>query len=92
MFGAEPSAAPTLSISWVAPAALDDGLAERLELRRALVAVAGTREVGKAQMVRNDALPDIAVDPETFVVTVDGEEIEPAPVSELPMAQRYSLF
>jgi urease alpha subunit len=25
-------------------------------------------------------------------VWVDGEEIEPAPVSELPLAQRYSLF
>jgi urease subunit alpha len=92
MFGAEPSAAPTLSISWVAPAALQDGLAERLGLRRELVAVAGTRDVGKAQMVGNDALPEIGVDPETFVVTVDGEEIEAAPVEELPLTQLYSLF
>ena len=43
-------------------------------------------------MPLNDALPRIEVDPETFVVTVDGEEIEPRPASELPLAQRYSLF
>ena len=33
-----------------------------------------------------------SVDAETFVVTVNGEAVDPAPVSELPMAQRYFLF
>jgi len=92
MFGAEASVAPATSISWVAPAALEDGLAERLRLGRTLRAVAATRDVGKAQMAGNDALPEIAVDPETFVVTVDGDAIEPMPVSELPLTQLYSLF
>ena len=92
MFGAGPSVAPTLSISWVAAAALDDGVAERLGLERDIAAVADTRHIGKAHMVGNDALPQIAVDPETFVVTVDGDEIAPAPVAELPMTQLYSLF
>ncbi len=61
------------SVSFVAPAALDDGLADRLGLRRRLVGVTPTRDVGKADMVNNDALPDIEVDPETFAITVDGE-------------------
>ena len=43
-------------------------------------------------MPHNDAMPKIEVDPDAFTVTVDGELIEPEPVSELPMAQRYSLF
>jgi urease subunit alpha len=43
-------------------------------------------------MVNNDALPDISVDPDTFLVTVDGDTIEQAPAHELPMAQRYFLF
>ena len=51
-----------------------------------------TRGVTKADMPLNDALPSIEVDPETFVVTIDGEEIEPRPVSVLPLAQRYTLF
>ncbi|WP_205698319.1 urease subunit alpha [Conexibacter sp. SYSU D00693] len=92
MFAALSGAAPEHAVSWVAPGALEDGVAGRLALRRRLEAVGGTRALTKSDMVHNDALPAIDVDPETFVVTVDGEAIEPRPVAELPMAQRYSLF
>ncbi|WP_337061879.1 urease subunit alpha [Kineococcus sp. G2] len=81
-----------VSVSFVSPAALDDGLAGRLGLRRRLEAVRDTRAVGKAQMVHNDALPDIRVDPETFAITIDGDLVEPSPAAELPLAQRYQLF
>lgn len=92
MFAAAAAAAPGLSLTFVSPFALEDGLAERLSLGRALVAVGDTRGVGKAELPGNDATPSIEVDPETFIVTVDGEAVEPAPASELPLAQRYSLF
>jgi urease subunit alpha len=92
MFAAAPTAAPRHSLAFVAPAALDDGLAERLELGRELVAVADTRALTKADMPGNDALPAIAVDPETFVVSVDGAPVEQQPAAVLPLAQRYSLF
>ena len=81
-----------LSVSFVAPAALADGLAERLGLRRDLVAVRSTREIGKAQMRANDALPRIDIAPETFEIDIDGERVVPAPVDWLPLAQLYSLF
>lgn len=81
-----------LSVSFVAPAALEDGLADRLGLRRELVGIRPTRDVGKAQMVNNDALPRIEVDPETFTIRVDGDVVEPAPAAELPLAQLYSMF
>jgi urease subunit alpha len=90
MWGA--TAAPATSVHFVAPAALDDGLADRLAVRRRLVVVGDTRRLGKADMPLNDALPEIRVDPDTFTVTVDGDEVEPAPAAELPMAQRYFLF
>jgi urease subunit alpha len=92
MFAAAPSAAPHHAVSWVAPAALEHGIAERLALVRKLEPVGDTRAVTKASMINNDALPEIAVDPETFVVTVDGEAIASQPATELPLAQRYSLF
>jgi urease subunit alpha len=92
MFGASPSAAGHLSLTFVAPAALESGLAGRLELRRALVPVRDTRGLSKADMPGNDALPRIEVDPETFVVTVDGEAVTEQPAAELPLAQRYALF
>ncbi len=92
MFAAAPSAAPHLALSFVSSAALEDGLAERLGLARRLVTVADTRRIEKRDLPNNDALPEIQVDPETFVVSVDGEPVAAAPAEELPLAQRYSLF
>ncbi|MHB1712344.1 MAG: urease subunit alpha [Acidimicrobiales bacterium] len=92
MFGAAPGVAGRTGVCFVAPVALETGLAERLELVRPLVAVADVRRRRKHDLPGNDALPDIRVDPDTFLVTVDGERIEPAPVDRLPMAQRYFLF
>ena len=81
-----------LSVSFVAPAALEDGLADRLGLRRRLAPVRDTRAVGKAQMRNNDALPAIDIDPETFAIAIDGQHVEPVPAEWLPLAQLYSLF
>jgi len=80
------------AVTFVSPAALEDGLATRLGLRRRLAAVTPTREVGKADMVNNSALPAIDVDPETFAITIDGDLVEPQPAAELPLAQLYSMF
>ncbi|WP_405189229.1 urease subunit alpha [Streptomyces anulatus] len=85
-------AAPHLSVSFVSPMALADGLAERLGLVRELVAIRPTRHLTKADLPNNTALPAIDVDPETFAIRIDGELVEPAPAAELPLAQRYSMF
>jgi len=92
MFGAYGVAAPATSLAFVAPAAVDDGLADRLDVRRRLVAVGDVRRLTKSDMPENDAVPDIAVEPDTFTVRIDGEMVEPAPATELAMAQRYFLF
>jgi urease subunit alpha len=92
MFGAAPRPAAATSVAWVAPAAIDDGLPGRLDVHRRLVPVTNTRRLGKADLPENDALPSIAVDPDRFTVTIDGEVVTEAPVAELPMAQRYFLF
>ncbi len=81
-----------VAVSFVAPAALDDGLAARLDLRRRLEAVRPTRGVGKAQMRCNDAVPAIDIDPETFAIQIDGDLVVPSPADVLPLAQLYSLF
>jgi urease subunit alpha len=92
MFGAAPVAAAATSVHFVAPQAIEDGLAGRLDIRRRLVAVENVRGVGKADMPRNDATPTIEVDPDTFTVRIDGQVWEEQPAVELPMAQRYFLF
>ena len=91
MFGAAPLVAAATSRTFVAPAALDAGL-DHLGLRKPTLPVADTRRVGKADMVGNSATPRVRVDPDSFAVRIDGEPVEPAPVAELPMAQRYFLF
>ena len=92
MFGASPAAAAATSVHFVSPQAVEDGLADRLDVRRKLVAVKECRQVGKAQMPLNDALPRIEVDPDTFTVRIDGDVWQEQPAAELPMAQRYFLF
>jgi urease subunit alpha len=92
MFGASPAAAAATSVHFVAPQAIEDGLANRLAVSRRLVAVDDVRRVGKADMPGNDALPRIEVDPDTFTVRIDGDVWAEQPAAELPMAQRYFLF
>jgi urease subunit alpha len=92
MFGAYGRVPSRTSVAFTSPAALADGLAERLQVARALVPVADTRSRRKFDLPGNDALPRIEVDPDTFTVTIDGEVVEAAPAVELPMAQRYFLF
>ncbi len=91
MFGAFGKAPDGLAVHFVSQASLDDG---RLpdSLRRRAVAVAGCRGIGKKDMVHNDALPRVDVDPESYQVRVDGELIRSEAARELPLAQRYFLF
>lgn len=92
MFGSSPAAAAATSIAFVAPVALEAGLERQLDLRRKMVAVADTRQLSKNDMPGNGCLPQIAVDPDSFSVTIDGQEVAGEPADVLPMAQRYFLF
>jgi len=92
MFGSAPRTAGASSMLWVAPAAIDAGLPERLGLDRLVTAVAHTRRLTKADLPGNDALPRIHVDPDRFKVTIDGEPVTESPATDLPMTQRYFLF
>jgi urease subunit alpha len=92
MWGAHPAAAASTSVFFVAPSALEDGLADRLSVARRLAPVADVRRRGKADMVNNDATPRIEVEPDTFTVRIGGEVVEESPATVLPMAQRYFLF
>ncbi|WP_441962832.1 urease subunit alpha [Mycolicibacterium houstonense] len=92
MFGAAPAAAAATSVHFVAPQAIEDGLADRIDIRRKLAAVKNVRQIGKAHMPLNDALPHIEVEPDTFTVRIDGQVWQEQPAVELPMAQRYFLF
>ena len=80
------------AVTFVSQAALHNAAVAALGLQKPLVAVKGCRTLTKADMVLNDATPQIEVDPETYVVRADGEHLACEPATELPLAQRYFLF
>ena len=79
-------------LTFVSKASLQHGIGERYGLQRELVAVENCRKIGKKDMKRNEATPDIRIDADTYQVWVDGEKVGSQPLDKLPMTQRYFLF
>ena len=92
MFGAYGRSVERSAVTFVSAAAADQGIGDALGLAKNVVAVENTRSISKADLVLNDATPEIEVNPETYDVRADGELLTCQPASELPMAQRYFLF
>ena len=91
-FAAHGRARGSTSVTFVSRAAMEYGFLDHLHLSKRLVPVSKTRSVTKRDLLWNDSLPKIEVDPETYTVKADGRELRCEPASELPMAQRYFLF
>jgi urease subunit alpha len=92
-FGAAGRAIGKTSLTFVSEASLSSKTGpKQLGLTRRLEPVKHTRKIGKRDMVLNDAMPKIEVDPETYTVKADGEHLTCEPAKELPLAQRYFLF
>ena len=92
MFGALGGARAATSVSFVSQAGLQSNMGSRLGLRKRLVPVMRTRALRKSDMILNDYLPRIEVDPQTYEVRADGQLLTCEPASVLPLAQRYFLF
>ncbi|MEM8539765.1 MAG: urease subunit alpha [Pseudomonadota bacterium] len=93
MFGAYGKSVTNGAVTFVSQAALDDGLANKLEVDKQLVAVENTRGgISKTDLMLNDATPTVEVNPETYEVRADGELLTCEPAEIVPMAQRYFLF
>lgn len=92
MFAATAAGTAGTSILFVSEASITHGDVLSYGLGKRIEAVRKCRGIGKADMKLNDALPKITVDPKTYRVTADGEEIAVKPASKLPLARRYSLF
>lgn len=91
-FGSFGKATARTAITFLSQAGLDAGIGEQLGLEKILRPVQNTRTISKHDMLLNDALPEIEIDPETYTVRADGEILTCEPATVLPMAQRYFLF
>jgi urease subunit alpha len=92
MFGAFGGALTATSMTFLSQTAYDAGVHQQLALRSRIGMVKNCRKITKADMVHNDYLPNLEVDPQTYEVRADGELLTCEPASVLPMAQRYFLF
>ncbi|WP_342628181.1 amidohydrolase family protein [Nguyenibacter vanlangensis] len=93
MFGGLGSSLAAACVTFVSQAALADGIAERLELRRQMRVVSNTRGgISKKDMVLNSAMPEIEIDAETQAIRADGVLLSGEVAETLPMRQRYFLF
>ena len=92
MFAAYGRAIGETSVTFLSKAAHDSGVHDHLGLSRKAVAVSRCRGLSKSDMINNNYLPKMHVDPDTYKVRADGELLTCEPARELPMAQRYFLF
>ncbi len=80
------------SFTFVSQAAQQAGIGQQLNLQKTTIAVQATRHLSKRDMIHNDYLPQMEVDPETYAVRADGQLLVCEPATVLPLAQRYFLF
>jgi len=92
MFGAMGKAMYTTSVTFTSKLAIQNGLSKKLGLKKKLLPVKNCRKIGKKNMLYNNAVPKIEIDPETYKVTVDGKLATTEPSQKLSMARLYHLF
>ena len=92
MFGAYGRSVEKSAATFVSKAAFDAGIKKTLGLAKELLPVINTRDIGKADLLLNNATPVMEVNPETYEVRADGELLTCEPAEVLPMAQRYFMF
>ncbi|MBP5786149.1 MAG: urease subunit alpha [Aeriscardovia sp.] len=93
MWGAKGKALCENHKTFVSTYAYEHGIKEELGLERLVLPVHRTRNLMKDDMIFNTYTPStIAIDPQKFTVTIDGEVISCDPVDDIPLAQRYYLY
>ena len=92
MFGSFGNTASTSSMFFLPKIAVEEGVPERLALKKRIGVVANTRTIGKKDLIHNHYQPKIEVDSQTYAVRADGLLLVCEPADVLPFAQRYFLF
>jgi len=89
MFGAMGSTLSKTRVTFTSRAAYENGIVDRYGLQSQVMPVYGTRTVSKNSMVRNNCMPTIEVNPDTFAVMVNGKHATIEPAVNIPMSQLY---
>ncbi len=92
MFGSFGNTASTSSMFFLPIIAVEEGVPERLALKKRIGVVSNTRTIGKKDLIHNHYQPKMEVDSQTYAVRADGLLLVCEPADVLPFAQRYFLF
>ena len=92
MFGAMGKAKYSTSVTFTSKSAIRNGLQKKLGLRKKLLSVKNCRNISKKNMVYNNLIPKIEIDPETYVVKVDGKVATTEAAQKLSLSRLYNLF
>ena len=92
MFGSLGKANTECSAFFVSKVSLEKEIVQSYGLGKKLLPAKGCRDIGKSDMIHNDAMPKIEVNPQTHEVKVDGKPCVCGPADKLPMAQLYFMF
>ncbi|BFZ54721.1 Urease [Savitreella phatthalungensis] len=80
------------SITFLSQAAIDAGVHKQLGLQKRVSPVKNCRNIGKKDMIFNDARPVIEIDPESYRVEADGVHLTCEPMSSLPLTAGHYIF
>jgi urease subunit alpha len=92
MFGAMGKAKYSTSVTFTSKSAIRNGLQKKLGLKKKLLPVKNCRNISKKNMVYNNLIPKIEIDPETYVVKVDGNVATTEAAQKLSLSRLYNLF
>jgi urease subunit alpha len=91
-WGGHGLAAASLAANFVSAAAAEGDFRRHVRSRRRALAVKGTRQVAKRDMLYNASNPRIEIDPRTVEIRIDGAPLPPLPDEDLPLNRRYFLM
>lgn len=71
--------------------AIDNDVATKLDIQKDILPITSVRKLGKKDMIRNKACPDILVDPASFEVRADGKLLHAEPAMRVPLTRGHFL-
>jgi urease subunit alpha len=91
MWGALGASKTSLSVTFISRLAVEADIQHKLGVRKAMLPIRNIRKISKNDMLHNQAMPDIEVNPQTFDVYADGKLLKCDPVEKVPLCRRYML-
>jgi urease subunit alpha len=91
MWGSTGISPQNLGVTFVSRLAVQADVARKLRVAKVMLPIRPVRGLDKRDMIRNDALPVIEVDPASFEVRADGKLLMCDPASVVPLNRKYML-